>query len=74
MAIGDSQKIKYNNGGDTYKTVMRNDLNVSPFIYGLSAHLGYKSFSIYARYSLAPLFRNNPVNEYPFSIGMRFGD
>ena len=74
VAIGDSQKIKYNNGGDTYKTVMRNDLNVSPFIYGLSAHLGYKSFSIYARYSLTPLFRNNPVNEYPFSIGMRFGD
>ena len=74
VAIGDSQKIKYNNGGDTYKTVMRNDLNVSPFIYGLSAHLGYKSFSIYARYSLVPLFRNNPVNEYPFSIGIRFAD
>ena len=44
VAIGDSQKIKYNNGGDTYKTVMRNDLNVSPFIYGTLSTLGIQEF------------------------------
>lgn len=73
LSIGNSQKIKYNDGSDIYKTVIRNDLNVSPFIYGLSAHLGHKNVSVYARYSLTPLFRNNPVNEYPFSIGIRLG-
>ena len=73
VSIGNSQKIRYDDGS-IHKNVIREDLNISPWVYGLSAHLGYKSCVIYARYSLAPLFRNNPVNEYPFSIGIRFGD
>ena len=73
VLIDSSQKIRYDDGG-THKNVIREDLNISPWIYGLSAHLGYKSCVLYARYSLAPLFRNNPVNEYPFSIGIRFAD
>ena len=73
VLIDSSQKIRYDDGG-THKNVIREDLNISPWIYGLSAHLGYKSCVLYARYSLVPLFRNNPVNEYPFSIGIRFAD
>lgn len=73
VSIGNSQKIRYDDGS-IHKNVIREDLNISPWVYGLSAHLGYKSCVLYARYSLAPLFRNNPVNEYPFSIGIRFGD
>ena len=73
VSIGNSQKIRYDDGS-IHKNVIREDLNISPWVYGLSAHLGYKDCVIYARYSLAPLFRNNPVNEYPFSIGIRFGD
>ena len=73
VSIGNSQKIRYDDGS-IHKNVIREDLNISPWVYGLSAHLGYKDYVIYARYSLAPLFRNNPVNEYPFSIGIRFGD
>ena len=73
VSIGNSQKIRYDDGS-IHKNVIREDLNISPWVYGLSAHLGYKDYVIYARYSLAPLFRNNPINEYPFSIGIRFGD
>ncbi|GJH39977.1 hypothetical protein RCZ04_05270 [Capnocytophaga sp. HP1101] len=73
VSIGNSQKIRYDDGS-IHKNVLRNDLNISPWIYGLSAHLGYKNYAIYARYNLTPLFRNNPVNEYPFSIGIRIGD
>lgn len=47
--------------------------NVNEWTYGVSAHIGYGWFSFYARYSLVPLFTNNPINEYPFSVGIRLG-
>ena len=72
VSIGNNQKIRYDDG-TTHKNVIKEDLNISPWVYGLSAHLGYKTYVIYARYSLTPLFQNNPINKYPFSVGIRFG-
>lgn len=72
--LGAKQKIKYyNENGNVSKTVSRNQLNANDWVYGLSAHIGTGRRAIYARYSLVPMFRNNPVKEYPLSIGVRWG-
>ena len=67
-----NQKIKYTEGDDHLKLFLRNGLKVNKFTYGLSAQVGNKWFSIYAKYSLAPLFENSPNNIHPFSIGIKF--
>ena len=67
------QKVKYTENGSTHKDMNRKYYNVNEWTYGVSAHIGYANFAFYARYSLVPLFTNNPINEYPFSVGIRFG-
>ncbi|MFK8270915.1 porin family protein [Capnocytophaga stomatis] len=68
------QKVKYyNENGKRSKDVSYNKLSTNDWVYGLSAHIGYRNKAIYAKYSLVPLFRNNPVNEYPLSFGIRWG-
>lgn len=67
------QKVKYEEDGRVRKDKNRKYYNVNEWTYGLSAHIGYRGTVFYARYSLIPLFTNNPVNEYPFSIGIRLG-
>ena len=67
------QKVKYTENGSTHKDMNRKYYNVNEWTYGVSANIGYGWFSFYARYSLVPLFTNNPINEYPFSVGIRLG-
>ncbi len=71
--LATKQKVKYTENGSTHKDLNRKEYNVNEWTYGVSAHIGYGWFSFYARYSLVPLFTNNPVNEYPFSVGIRLG-
>ena len=67
------QKVKYTENGSTHKDMNRKYYNVNEWTYGVSAHIGYDDFAFYVRYSLVPLFTNNPINEYPFSVGIRLG-
>ena len=71
--LATKQKVKYTENGSTHKDMNRKEYNVNEWTYGVSAHIGYGWLSFYARYSLVPLFTNNPINEYPFSVGIRFG-
>ena len=73
--LADSKQVlKYRNeNGDKIRYVEKGDFNVNQWIYGVSAHLGYGVTVFYMKYNLTPLFKNNPVDEYPFSIGVRFG-
>ena len=73
LLLDANQKVNYQQQGDTYKNIMRKDINVNLWTYGLSAHIGVKGWSLYARYSLAPLFTGNTTSEYPFMIGIRAG-
>ena len=68
-----NQKVNAERGGNTYKTLIREDLHTNRWTYGLSAHIGVKEWSLYFRYSLAPLFTGNSKGEYPFMIGIRAG-
>lgn len=50
----------------------RGDYNVNTFIYGLSTYIGYKATSLYLKYDLNPLFKDNPVKQNNVSLGLRF--
>lgn len=66
------QIIKYDLDG--YKTVdkTRGDFNTNDFIYGLSTYIGYKATSLYLKYDLNPLFKDNVVKQNNVSLGLRF--
>jgi hypothetical protein len=50
----------------------KGDFNVNNFIYGLSAYIGYEETSLYIKYDLNPLFKNNLVDQNNISLGIRF--
>jgi hypothetical protein len=66
------QYINYDEAGYKERTVTKGDFNTSNFIYGLSAYVGHKATSLYLKYDLNPLFRNNAVKQNNVSLGLRF--
>jgi succinate dehydrogenase flavin-adding protein (antitoxin of CptAB toxin-antitoxin module) len=46
--------------------------NTTDFIYGLSSYVGYGATSLYLKYDLNPVFKNNPVQQNNVSLGVRF--
>ena len=46
--------------------------NTSDFIYGLSSYVGYGATSLYVKYDLNPLFKDNVVKQNAISVGVRF--
>jgi hypothetical protein len=50
----------------------RGDFNTNNFIYGLSTYIGYKETSLYLKYDLNPLFKDNVVKQNNVSLGLRF--
>ena len=69
--LGAKTKQKYSQGGTDFKSKDRGDFNTNPFMFSLVARVGYGNFTIFANYSLTPLFEDNHGPEiYPFSIGI----
>ena len=69
--IGSKIKQVYSQDGRDYKIKDKDDLNISPFRASLTARIGYGSFTMFANYSLTPLFEKGAGPElYPFSIGV----
>ena len=58
-------------GYDT-RNVTKGSFNTNDFIYGLSTYVGYKATSLYLKYDLSPLFKDNPINQNNISLGVRF--
>jgi hypothetical protein len=50
----------------------RGDFNASNFVYGLSSYIGYKETSLYVKYDLNPLFKDNIIKQNNISLGVRF--
>ncbi|HEX9151930.1 MAG TPA: hypothetical protein VF842_07595 [Flavobacterium sp.] len=59
---------------DDLKIVQRTkgDFNTTKFIYGLSTYIGYKETSLYLKYDLNPLFKDNVAKQNNVSLGLRF--
>jgi len=71
VKIGSHTKVKY---GDT-KDKVRSGFNMNSFKYAATARIGYKDVSLFATYSLTPLFQTGKGPELtPFSIGISFLD
>lgn len=66
------QIIKYEDGDHKKTERVRGDFNTSNFIYGLSTYIGYKQTSVYVKYDLNPLFKDNAINQNNVSLGLRF--
>ena len=65
--LGSHTKVKV----DHSKNKDRGSFNINPFKYSAIARVGLKDISLYAAYSLSPLFKDNKGPElFPFSIGI----
>jgi len=69
--VKSKQILKFDQDDLDYKTTIRGHYNVNNFIYGLSSYIGYREFSLYAKYDLNPLFQDNLIKENNISLGIR---
>jgi hypothetical protein len=72
VRIKSKQILKYEIDDLDIKERQKGDFNVNDFTYGLSAYIGYKSTSLYLKYDLNPMFKNNAVDQNNISLGVRF--
>lgn len=70
--IKSKQILKYKEDDVRVKVKEKGDFNTSDFTYGLSTYVGYRSTSLYLKYDLNPLFKNNAVDQNNISLGLRF--
>lgn len=71
MRVGSKTKQIYEENGKEYKVKNRTDFNMNPFRFNAVARIGYGSFTVFATYSLTPLFDTDEGPElYPFTIGV----
>ena len=70
--VKSKQILKFEDEDLKYKTTIKGDYYVNNFMYGLSSYVGYKSWSLYAKYDLNPLFQDNITDEKNISLGLRF--
>ena len=66
------QFIRYNQDGHKISVRDKGDFNVNDFTYGLSTYIGYKQTSLYLKYDLNPMFKNNAIDQNNISLGIRF--
>ena len=66
------QFIKYELDGKKVEQKIKADFNVNDFTYGLSTYIGYGSTSLYVKYDLNPMFKNNNIDQNNVSLGLRF--
>ena len=67
-----TQKLRWEENDIRIKYKQKGDFNVNTFVYGLSGYVGYGATSIYVKYNLNELFKNNPVDQNNVSLGLRF--
>ena len=70
--IGTQNKLKYKEDGDRVKQKIRKDYNTTDFVYGLSAYVGAGGMSLYAKYDLNTLFKDQLNDQHNVSLGIRF--
>ncbi|MGE0090611.1 MAG: outer membrane beta-barrel protein [Bacteroidales bacterium] len=71
VKLGSNTKIVYKENGDVNKDKKRDDYNLSPFKYGVTARIGVGDWLVYGTYYLTSLFEKDKGPElYPFSVGI----
>ncbi|AWG23524.1 hypothetical protein FFWV33_01165 [Flavobacterium faecale] len=70
--VKSKQITTYDDDGYKARERVKGDFNVNNFVYGLSTYIGYKATSLYLKYDLNPLFKDNIVKQNNLSLGVRF--
>ena len=65
------QKLNYKSDGERVEETIRRGYNTNTFTYGVSAYVGFGDLSLYAKYDLAPIFKNQIVDQNNLSLGIR---
>lgn len=72
VRVKSKQILKYEENGNNIKVKEKGDFNASDFTYGLSGYIGYGSTSLYLKYDINPMFKNNSIDQNNVSLGIRF--
>jgi hypothetical protein len=72
LRVKSKQKTSYELNGNDFDTKQKGDFNVNDFIYGVSTYIGYRETSLYLKYDLNPLFKDNAIKQNNISLGIRF--
>jgi len=69
--VGSKTKQIFSRNGEDYKVKNRTDFNMNPFRFSAVARIGYGDFTVFAAYSLTPIFEKDKGPElYPFTVGI----
>jgi hypothetical protein len=70
--VKSKQILKYSDDGHDVTVKEKGGFNTEDFIYGVSTYLGYGETSLYLKYDLNPLFKDNAIKQNNISLGIRF--
>jgi hypothetical protein len=69
--ISTRQYLEYRENGHRMELLERGDFNTHDIAYGVGAYIGYKSWSLYTKYDLNTVFKNNTQELNNISFGIR---
>ncbi len=72
VRVKSKQILEFNEGSRDVTQKTKGNFNANDFIYGVSTYIGYKSTSLYLKYDLNPLFKDNAIKQNNISLGIRF--
>ena len=72
LKLGSRQKLKFEDAGEDVKQKLEGSYNTNNFVYGISGYIGFGDISVYAKYDLNTIFKNNPVEQRNVSLGLRW--
>jgi hypothetical protein len=70
--INSKQFLDYKVDGYRNSIRQKGNWNVNDWNYGLSTYIGYRQTSLYVKYDINPLFKNNTIDQNNVSLGVRF--
>ena len=70
--IKSKQILEFDSDGHDVTVKEKGGFNTNDFIYGVSTYIGYEATSIYLKYDLNPLFKDNTIKQNNISLGVRF--
>lgn len=72
VRVKSKQILEFEDGNRDVIQKTKGNFNANDFIYGVSTYVGYKSTSLYLKYDLNPLFKDNAIKQNNISLGVRF--
>lgn len=70
--VKSKQILEYGSDRHDITVKEKSGFNTNDFIYGVSTYLGYGETSLYLKYDLNPLFKDNAIKQNNISLGVRF--